>query len=478
MKTMRTISPLLTACCLLLTAAPAAELTTATVDGGGGRSASANYTVIDSIGGVEGGPSEVSEAYMIVALWDFPDETANEFADDGISANNGVAVITTVGGTGAIGFTQVGASTRSAHATGWNDGAGTKAWQIAITTLGHYDLRVSSKQRSSNTGPRDFALEYSLNGDDWTTLTHVPPVADNFAAGVIHHQPLPSDADDRPVLFLRWLMTSNVSVNEGTVGSGGNSRIDDIVIEAGSSSETPSPLARSGYIGQLTEVAALSLHGDPASVNEGGTAQLGGMATLDDDTLAVVGGQEILWDAPDWPIASISAGGLATASIVYQDTPGPFTGSYQGIGGAGEILIIDSDPDNYGSYAGDGLPDWWQVQHFGFDNSDAAPGADPTETGLNNYFRYVAGLDPTDPDAVFTFNAEPDPDEPDRMRIQYGPIAEGRVYTVNYATSLVNLAWSPLTTMDTPQTNDTDVVVTDLEAGDAFKIYQLEITLP
>ena len=63
--------------------------------------------------------------------------------------------------------------------------------------------------------------------------------------------------------------------------------------------------------------------------------------------------------------------------------------------------MIDSNPDNHGSYAGDGIPDSWQAQYFELNNPNAAPNKDVDGTGQNNLFKYVAGLDPTNPTSVF-----------------------------------------------------------------------------
>jgi hypothetical protein len=65
--------------------------------------------------------------------------------------------------------------------------------------------------------------------------------------------------------------------------------------------------------------------------------------------------------------------------------------------GCYELLKTDSDND--------GIPDWWMLRYFGHttgsptDNSLASDDADGT--GQNNLFKYVAGLNPTNPAAVF-----------------------------------------------------------------------------
>jgi len=54
--------------------------------------------------------------------------------------------------------------------------------------------------------------------------------------------------------------------------------------------------------------------------------------------------------------------------------------------------VFDTIPDNFRSYAGDGLLDGWQVQYFGQNNPKAGPSVDATGTGQTNLFKCVAGL--------------------------------------------------------------------------------------
>jgi hypothetical protein len=57
---------------------------------------------------------------------------------------------------------------------------------------------------------------------------------------------------------------------------------------------------------------------------------------------------------------------------------------------------MDFDCDNYGLYAGDLLPDSWQVAWFGEDNLDGAADSDPDGDDMINRTEYVADTDPTD----------------------------------------------------------------------------------
>lgn len=60
------------------------------------------------------------------------------------------------------------------------------------------------------------------------------------------------------------------------------------------------------------------------------------------------------------------------------------------------VALFDPDANE------DGLPDEWQVIHFGSYLADrAAPDADPSGSNMTNLEKWIAGLDPNDPDSVF-----------------------------------------------------------------------------
>jgi hypothetical protein len=242
---------------------------------------------------------------------------------------------------------------------------------------------------------------------------------------------------------------------------------------------SPPETVKHGYIGQLSEVISVSVTGVPVQVNEGSTSQLGGNATMDDASMTLLSGGDLNWASPVYPIASITTSGLATASVVYSNAVGTFSGSYLGATGSNSLLVVDSSPDNYGSYAGDGLPDWWQVGYFGMPpNPNAAPTNDVTGTGQNNLFKYVAGLDPTNATSVFKLRIENVVGQPDQKKLTFLPWASGRTYTTEYRTNLVTGAYTNLTGYSGPTTNGTEVSVTDLNAVEWSKFYRIRISLP
>ena len=118
----------------------------------------------------------------------------------------------------------------------WDSGMDTKYWRIRIpSTFGLENVRISSRQRSSATGPRDFKLQYSVSGRLPLLWVDVPggtiTNANNFTTGVLTDLDLPDECDSSYVLYLRWIMASDTSVGGGVVGAAGTSRIDNIVLE-------------------------------------------------------------------------------------------------------------------------------------------------------------------------------------------------------------------------------------------------------
>jgi hypothetical protein len=162
-----------------------------------------------------------------------------------------------------------------------------------------------------------------------------------------------------------------------------------------STAVSPPVTVRQGYIGQLYNVTSLVVTAIPAPVSEDSNSQLIATATLDDGTVLVVAGCNVSWGVASYPIASINADGLATCASVYTDTVSIVSGYYLGASNSLTLLVLDTNPDNFGIYASDGIPDGWQVQYFGTNNPEGVASADADGTGQNNLFKYLAGLDPT-----------------------------------------------------------------------------------
>lgn len=169
----------------------------------------------------------------------------------------------------------------------------------------------------------------------------------------------------------------------------------------GGSSTQSATTAKHGYIGQLYDLMALQLAASPLTVNENGTRQLTAALVMDDaTTLAAAGG--FTWSIVSGPLA-IDTSGLASGQLVYQDTAATARASLNGATGTLELTVLDTLADNFGSYAGDGLDDAWQVGFFGLDNPDAGPHQNPDHDFYPNLIEFLTGSDPVSSADFFRF---------------------------------------------------------------------------
>jgi 1,4-alpha-glucan branching enzyme len=129
---------------------------------------------------------------------------------------------------------------------------------------------------------------------------------------------------------------------------------------------------------------------------------------------------------------------------------------------------------------GDGIPDWWRLLWFGSSSSTnvaactaCCAACDADGTGQNNYFKYVAGLNPTDPTQIFTVQIAASNQV---INLTFGPISSNLSYTVQSSPDLVN--YSGLASSTAPQTNGNQVSITDLAPWPSNEFYTIQISLP
>lgn len=232
--------------------------------------------------------------------------------------------------------------------------------------------------------------------------------------------------------------------------------------------------ARHGYPGQLYQAVSLEVQAAPSSIPEETSTALGGTAVMDDDTLVALGGPEIRWTGYDAAIQSVSTAGLATAGAVLADTSAAFSAWYAGLNADGVLTVLDTDPDNYGLYAADLIPDAWQYLYFGLENPDAAPNRDPDGDGQNNRFECIAGVVPTNIESRFRFRIEPVRGATGQIDLVFYPRWSDRTYTPLFRTNLLMGSWRVLAGA---LTTDTGTVrrVTDLEAHPDTGFYRVRI---
>ncbi|TCZ73010.1 beta strand repeat-containing protein, partial [Flaviaesturariibacter aridisoli] len=140
-----------------------------------------------------------------------------------------------------------GTNPQSVSTSGWDNGVDTKYWMIGVNTTGATNLKLSSLQGGSNTGPRDWKVQYRVGSTGtWNDVTGgtiavtTPPVAANPATFFgVTDLALPAAAENQPLVQIRWVVASTVSVNNSTVASGGTSRMTAIYVKAAGGASTP-----------------------------------------------------------------------------------------------------------------------------------------------------------------------------------------------------------------------------------------------
>ncbi|MCL2618055.1 MAG: metallophosphoesterase, partial [Defluviitaleaceae bacterium] len=125
-----------------------------------------------------------------------------------------------------------------AAGSGLNGRANNAYWFTEVSTVDRTDIDVQWSMRSTNTGPRDWQLQYSIDGTDWNDVGDpivivnaggTNPANINVASHLTRR--LPDSAEGHTNLRIRWLMTSNTSVQGGTVPVGGTTQIGNILID-------------------------------------------------------------------------------------------------------------------------------------------------------------------------------------------------------------------------------------------------------
>jgi len=251
--------------------------------------------------------------------------------------------------------------------------------------------------------------------------------------------------------------SSSAYTNHGSIGG----------VAGISTVASPAATAKHGYIGQLYEVTGLQISASPTTVNEGAIRQLNAAQLLDDDTIINLGPETVTWNVMAGPFTGITTGGLATAGQVHEDTVATAQGSFAGAIGQLDLTVNNITDDDFGSYAGDGLPDDWQVQYFGEDNADAGPNVDADGDGDSNLYEYHARLLPNDPTSFLSITLTPDATEGDAL-LTLSPGKAGVSYAVSTKDSLLDADWIPLTTI---VGSDGMLGFTDMDASGLRKFY-------
>ena len=280
--------------------------------------------------------------------------------------------------------------------------------------------------------------------------------------------------------------SANYSIHTDTVDAAGSRATSANYSNTGSASliagvstiAAPAETAKGGYIGQLYDVSGLLVNSAAPDVNETGTLQLAAWQLLDDATFLATDPNAVTWSVVSGPITGVSASGLATAGPVFQNTSANVQGTFAGFTGSRNFTVLDSIPDNFGGYAGDGIGDDWQVQYFGLPpNPAAGPLMDSDGDGQNNRLEWIAGLNPTDAGSVFKLRIAR---IAGNVNVIFGPTVAGRTYTVKYGFNFLDVPhWLTLPGGIVAGSGG-ELFVTDTNAvlASPKKYYRVEITKP
>lgn len=163
-----------------------------------------------------------------LAEWNFDNEIL------GVSQSlpqNDDAVVEVIGAN-SPGFA-AGASGRAASATGWSgfDPENPKYWLLSLSTAGLNNIQLSSRHSGTSSGPRDFQIQVSTDGIDWTNVSGgLLTITTSFNDAVVENLPLPEFTYDEPEVFIRWLQISDFRIDGDSIVTTGSNRIDDIRI--------------------------------------------------------------------------------------------------------------------------------------------------------------------------------------------------------------------------------------------------------
>jgi hypothetical protein len=130
-------------------------------------------------------------------------------------------------------------SSKSLHVTNWSVG---DYFQFELSTKYYDSLLLTVEQTSSGSGPRDFKLQYSLDGTSYTDITtyQVPYFVSGpsvYAWSSTSYQSqsafsfnlsLLTQIQDQSLVYFRLVNTSTLALLGGTVLSAGTSRVDNI----------------------------------------------------------------------------------------------------------------------------------------------------------------------------------------------------------------------------------------------------------
>jgi NHL repeat len=146
---------------------------------------------------------------------------------------------------------------------------------------------------------------------------------------------------------------------------------------------------------------------------------------------------------------NISIPANATSSSAYALSFGHASGSPNGLVSfpkttyTGLITLSSRTSSSYN----DGIPDSWRLRYFGtIYNQLSVSNADADGTGMNNWQKYLAGLDPTDPTSVLNEGTDQPMAQSSQDHVIYWPSVNGQTYIIKRSAALFSGQWTAIST--------------------------------
>jgi hypothetical protein len=109
---------------------------------------------------------------------------------------------------------------------GWNS-MGNDSWNSSVfSTSGYIQIAIVGQMKATNTGPRDFKAQYSLNGSSWNDVPDDQGYSDDnpllvMATSLANFKfRLPTECDNKTSVYIRWVQNGTISVDGGAIGTG------------------------------------------------------------------------------------------------------------------------------------------------------------------------------------------------------------------------------------------------------------------
>jgi hypothetical protein len=108
-----------------------------------------------------------------------------------------------------------------------------KYWNTEFSSIGFENLVLSWQQWGSNTGPRDFRVDYSFDGLNWNQFPNsAVAMTSPKSAGSFYNLNMDSVFNNKPGVHLRWVMDSQFAIAGGdSVSNSGTNLISNIAVQ-------------------------------------------------------------------------------------------------------------------------------------------------------------------------------------------------------------------------------------------------------